>query len=130
MSTISPRKRIGIGTSLILQGVAVLLGALAPTVTNAQQDGRVPYTGNIQQVQVTTDPRRPLDRRIASMPRSNQKMEVIRNRSQLVITKGKIRRMAWSDPSILDIVQFTETEISILGLELGTTDLWLWFEDQ
>jgi len=84
----------------------------------------------IQQVQITTDPRRPLDHRIEAMPKSNQKLEVIQNRSQLVITRGKIRRMAWSDPSIIDIVQFSETEISILGMQLGTTDLWLWFEDQ
>ena len=84
----------------------------------------------IQQVQLTTDPRRPLDARIEAMPKSNQKLQVIHNRSQLVITRGKIRRMAWSDPSIIDVVQFSETEISILGLGLGTTDLWLWFEDQ
>ncbi len=84
----------------------------------------------IQQVQITSDPRRPLDQRIEAMPKSQQKLQVIHNRSQLVITRGKIRRMAWSDPSIIDVVQFSPTEISILGLGLGTTDLWLWFEDQ
>lgn len=133
MSTNSTWMTIGMRSSHVIQGVAILLGALLPSVSNGQDAApimRNPYAGNIQQVQVTTDPRRPLDRRIEAMPRSNQKMEVIQNRSQLVITKRKIRRMAWSDPAILDIVQFTETEISILGLQLGTTDLWLWFEDQ
>lgn len=133
MSTNTTRMTIGMRSSLVVQGVAVLLGALMPAVSNGQTPApilRQQHAGNIQQVQVTTDPRRPLDRRIEAMPRSNQKMEVIQNRSQLVITKRKIRRMAWSDPAILDIVQFTETEISILGLALGTTDLWLWFEDQ
>jgi pilus assembly protein CpaC len=84
----------------------------------------------IRQTQVTTDRRRPLDRRISAMPRSEQKLEVIRNRSQLVVTRDRITRMAVSDPSILDIVQFSETEISLIGNGLGTTDLWLWFEGQ
>jgi pilus assembly protein CpaC len=57
-------------------------------------------------------------------------MEVIHHRSQLVVTKGPIRRMAWSDPSIIDVVQFSPTEISIIGMEQGTTDLWLWFDGQ
>lgn len=76
------------------------------------------------------DPKRPLDRRIEAMPQSDQKLEVIHNRSQLVITRHKVRRMAWSDPSVIDIVQFTETELSILGTGIGTTDLWIWFDGQ
>ena len=76
------------------------------------------------------EPRQPLDPRIAAMLRSDQKLEVVQHRSQLVITRHKVRRMAWSDPRVIDVVQFTETEMSILGLGLGTTDLWLWFEDQ
>ncbi|MEZ5944276.1 MAG: pilus assembly protein N-terminal domain-containing protein [Planctomycetaceae bacterium] len=76
------------------------------------------------------DPEPPLDPRIQAMLRSDQKLEVVHHRSQLVITKHKVRRMAWSDPSVIDVVQFSETELSLLGLGLGTTDLWLWFEDQ
>ena len=79
---------------------------------------------------VSTDPRRPLDGRIEAMPRAEQKMEVIHHRSQLVVTRNPIRRIAWSDPNILDVVQFSETEISILGVNQGTTDLWIWFEGQ
>lgn len=93
--------------------------------------GNHPAAGpHIRQTQVTTDRRRPLDRRISAMPRSEQKLEVIRNRSQLVVTRDRITRMAVSDPSILDVVQFSETEISLIGNSLGTTDLWLWFEGQ
>lgn len=84
----------------------------------------------VQPVQVTTDPRRPLDHRIESMPRADQKMEVIHHRSQLVVTRNRIRKIAWTDPNILDVVQFSPTEISLMGLEMGSTDLWLWFEDQ
>ena len=76
------------------------------------------------------EPDEPLDPRIQAMLKSDQKLEVIHHRSQLVITRDKVRRMAWSDPAIIDVVQFSEKELSLLGLGLGTTDLWLWFEDQ
>ena len=85
---------------------------------------------SIQPVQATYDARRALDRRIRSMPRAERKLEVIENRSQLVLTEKRIRRIAWSDPDVIDVVQFSETEISILGLDLGTTDLWFWFEEE
>lgn len=90
----------------------------------------VPMRPRIQQVQLSSDPRRPLDRRIEAMPRADQKLEVIHHRSQLIVTKTPIRRIAWSDPSLLDVVQFSPTEISLIGLAQGTTDLWLWFEGQ
>ncbi len=75
------------------------------------------------------DPRPPMDRRITGMPTNSQKLEVIHHRSQLVLTKDAVVRMAWSDPTIIDIVQFSEKEFSILGTRMGTTDLWLWFKD-
>lgn len=84
----------------------------------------------VQPVQITTDPRRPLDPRIEAMPRAEQKLEVIHHRSQLVVTRNRIARVAWTDPNILDVVQFSPNEISLMGVEMGSTDLWLWFEDQ
>ncbi|TWT56822.1 putative type II secretion system protein D precursor [Thalassoglobus neptunius] len=90
---------------------------------------RQPDSSQIRQVQATYDARRALDPRIQSMPRSERRLEVIEGRSQLVITERRIRRIAWSDPRIIDVVQFSENEISILGLEQGTTDLWFWFEE-
>jgi pilus assembly protein CpaC len=76
------------------------------------------------------DPRPPVDSRITGLPTNSQKLEVINHRSQLVITKDSVTRVAWSDPSVIDIVQFSDKEFSILGSKLGTTDLWLWFKDQ
>lgn len=84
----------------------------------------------VQQVQATYDARRALDRRIQSMPRAERKLEVIESRSQLVITEKRIRRIAWSDPDVIDVIQFSENEISVLGGEVGTTDLWFWFEEE
>lgn len=84
----------------------------------------------VQQVQATYDARRRLDRRIRAMPKSDLKLEVIQNRSQLVVTDKRVSRIAFSNPDIIDIVQFSDKELSILGVGLGTTDLWLWFEEE
>ncbi|SFH81231.1 type II and III secretion system protein family protein [Planctomicrobium piriforme] len=86
--------------------------------------------GTVQQVQLTLDPRRPLDSRIEAMPRADEKIEVIHHRSQLIVTKNPIRRIAWSDTQVLDVVQFSPQEISLIGQAIGSTDLWLWFEGQ
>jgi len=57
-------------------------------------------------------------------------IEIERRHSQLVITNRKVRRIAITDSTIANFVQYSESEISIVGLELGRTDLTLWFEDQ
>lgn len=105
-------------------------GSNGPTDSHEQITLAPLRPGTIQQVQLTTDPRRPLDRRIEAMPRADQKLEVIHHRSQLMVTKAPIRRIAWSDPLLLDVVQFSPTEISLIGIAQGTTDLWLWFDGQ
>lgn len=110
-------------------GQQVMVTPVSVSQPTIPQPG-VSQAGGIQQVQLSTDPRRPLDRRIEAMPRADQKLEVIHHRSQLMVTKSAIRRMAWSDPTLLDVVQFSPTEISLIGVAQGTTDLWLWFEGQ
>lgn len=87
------------------------------------------HGAEVQQVQATIDARRALDRRIRAMPRSDRKLDVILNRSQLVITDKRVTRIAFSNPGVIDVVQFSEKELSILGTGLGSTDLWLWFEE-
>jgi len=57
-------------------------------------------------------------------------IEIERRHSQLVITNRKVRRIAITDSTIANFVQYSESEISIVGLELGRTDLTLWFEDE
>ncbi len=103
---------------------------MAPLPAQQVQPGAQQYSPTIQQVQATYDARRALDPRIRSMPRSERKLDVINNRSQLVITDKRVTRFAFSNPDIIDIIQFSENEFSILGTGLGTTDLWLWFEEE
>jgi pilus assembly protein CpaC len=76
-----------------------------------------------------TDPRAGLDPRIESMPQVDQKLEIIHHRSQLVRTRSRITRTMASSSGIIDIVPYSESEFSILGLQLGMTDLLLWFEN-
>lgn len=57
-------------------------------------------------------------------------LEIERRHSQLVITNKRVRRIAVTDSTIANYVQYSESEISVVGLELGKTDLTLWFEGE
>ncbi len=61
---------------------------------------------------------------------SQYKLDIARRHSQLVITRRNVRRIAVTDSSIVDYVQYSPTELSIVGQQLGTTDLTLWFEGE
>jgi pilus assembly protein CpaC len=56
------------------------------------------------------------------------KLELERRHSQLLITNRAIRRIAVTDSAVANYVQYTPTELSLVGMELGTTDLTLWFD--
>lgn len=72
--------------------------------------------------------RKPLPSQIRSTPGIFDEMEIIIRRSQLIITNSRIRRYAIADPSIIEFVTYSPTEVSIVGLQMGTTTLTLWFE--
>lgn len=110
---------------------------VAPTPTPVQsqyQTGPVPSGPTQGQGVILSDDAQdyqaPLDGRIAAMPQNQQKLQVVHRRSQLVKTHKRISRFAWSDPNILDVVQYTDHDFGILATNLGSTDLWLWFEEE
>ena len=70
-----------------------------------------------------------LDARIISMPKVQHKLEVIQNRSQLVKTSKRVKRVAIADPAVIDIAPYEDDEFAIIGSQLGSTTLTLWFED-
>ena len=89
--------------------------------------------GAVQQVQDLVDSGdeediRPLPPQIAEMPGVEEKMDVIHRRSQLVICRSNVVRTAIADPSVIDVVQYSPNELSIIGLSLGSTTLTIWFE--
>lgn len=61
------------------------------------------------------------------MPGITEDMEIIHRRSQLIVARNTIARTAIADPSIIDAVQYSPNETSIIGLQVGATTLTLWF---
>ncbi len=72
---------------------------------------------------------KPLPPQITAMPSVQEELEVIQRRSQLIVTKANVTRMAVADPSIIDVVQYSPNEVAVIGLEIGSTTLTLWFDD-
>lgn len=75
-------------------------------------------------------PNKPLPHQIVKMPQVEEELEVIHHRSQLILTRSRIARWSVSDPSIVDVLTYGPTEIAVIGLQLGTTHLHLWFEGE
>jgi pilus assembly protein CpaC len=86
--------------------------------------------GMIQQVQNTPQAARQIHRLIEKLPEAQDDLEIIERRSQLVVTRSNVVRMAIGDQSVIDIVQYTPKEFSIIGMARGATTLTLWFEGE
>ncbi|MBX3437930.1 MAG: pilus assembly protein N-terminal domain-containing protein [Planctomycetaceae bacterium] len=93
----------------------------ASAVGSRSQDHVVPAQFQTPQVGVP-------DRRIHLVPKAEQELDVIQHRSQLIHTSARVRRIHIADPSVLEVIQFSEYEFSLLGVAIGTTDLTFWFE--
>jgi pilus assembly protein CpaC len=72
---------------------------------------------------------RTLPEQITAMPTVSENLDVVQHHSQLLIAKSNIVRTAVADPSIVDVVQYSPSELSIIGLEQGSTTLTLWFDN-
>jgi pilus assembly protein CpaC len=71
---------------------------------------------------------KPLPPEIARMPEPEEDLQLVTRRSQLIVTRTPLVKTAIADPTIVDLVQYSPTEFSVIGLALGTTNLLLWFE--
>jgi pilus assembly protein CpaC len=58
------------------------------------------------------------------------RLELDRRHSQLIITSRNVRRIAVTDSTIANYVQYSPTELAVVGLEVGKTDLMVWFQDE
>ncbi len=86
--------------------------------------------GAIQQVQNSAQSARAVHRLIEKLPEAQDDLEIIERRSQLVVTRSPVVRMAIGDQSIIDIVQYSPKEFSIIGMGRGATTLTLWFDGE
>lgn len=84
---------------------------------------------NIQQVQNTPQSARAIHHLIEDMPQSQDEMEIIQQRSQLVITRENVAKVAIGDQNVIDVVQYSPRQFAIVGLAIGSTNLMLWFEN-
>jgi pilus assembly protein CpaC len=130
----------------ILSG-AIAISALASGTLSAQQASEHSNRsyGQIQPVQMQ---RLQLDAPLATGPavsgqvdaihspnvdrllKPQYNLELEKRHSQLVMTNRNIRRIAVTDSTIANYVQYSPTEVSVVGMELGKTDLTFWFEDE
>ncbi len=108
--------------------LAVMLTAQASAQPPLHGAGGVPPHA-IQRTALMQDSQKPLPPEIAKMPDIQEELEVIQHRSQLVVARANLTRTAIADPSIIEVVQYSPNEIAIIGLELGSTTLTLWFEN-
>lgn len=65
---------------------------------------------------------------ISAMPAITQTLDVVQHRSQLIVGRSNITRSAIADPSIIEVAQYSPNELAIIGLQVGTTTLTLWFD--
>ena len=95
------------------------------------------YAPNMQLVQAIEEDdeeaikrptKKPFPSMIESMPGVFDELEVIHNRSQLVIARNRVVKTAIADPSVIEYVQFSDREFGVVGLQIGSTTLALWFE--
>ncbi|RMG35508.1 MAG: type II and III secretion system protein [Planctomycetota bacterium] len=82
----------------------------------------------IRPVQYTGPDGKPLPEPLEALFSVDDKLKVVHHRSQLIRTKERILRTAVADPSVIEVVTFSENELAIIGLSLGTTTLTLWFD--
>lgn len=83
----------------------------------------------IQQVQNTPQSARAIHHLIEDMPQSQDELEIIQQRSQLVITRENVSKVAIGDQNVIDVVQYSPKQFAIVGLGMGSTNLMLWFEN-
>jgi pilus assembly protein CpaC len=82
----------------------------------------------VQLTQSQSAAQKPLPPEIVAMPQPEEELEVVHRRSQFIVTRSRLVKWAVADPTVIDVVQYSPTEISVIGLELGVTNLLLWFE--
>ncbi|MDP6444241.1 MAG: pilus assembly protein N-terminal domain-containing protein [Pirellulaceae bacterium] len=133
---LSPQSKPSLTGRQLAQGLQSLLDAqtaetpIAKTEATVDPVRKVNFTPVAQQVQQAQNANDPLP---ADYP-----FEVIEDvgtiqvdvgRTKLMRCKFDIRRTAIVDPAVCDIIQFSPSEISLIGRRAGQTQMTFWFDD-
>jgi pilus assembly protein CpaC len=100
-------------------GDADLVAGVVPQIA-----GAAPATGN----PAPASAGRRLPEQISAMPSISQTLDVVQHRSQLIVGRSNIVRSAIADPAIIEVAQYSPNELAIIGLQVGSTTLTLWFD--
>jgi Flp pilus assembly secretin CpaC len=103
----------------------LLVGGLLAALVDAQpprRNRRAPW-----EIEPTEETKRKVRELIGEVHDVELTLNVKPNVSRLIQTKRPILRFSITDPSVLDIVQYSPTEFEIIGLRHGITSLTIWY---
>jgi len=63
-------------------------------------------------------------------PQFDSVLRVFRGQSHLMATAKTVQRIAVADFSVIDVMQFSPHEVSIIGKQVGSTTLTVWLENE
>ena len=113
------------GIALALAGVAIAV----PTLAVAQQNS--PVSRQKERARRLESPTAIVKAKEAELINEVLEPELIfpidLSQSKVVRTRVPIERIAVTDPSIVELTEFNETEFELLGLKAGETTLTIWF---
>ncbi|MCA9270839.1 MAG: pilus assembly protein N-terminal domain-containing protein [Planctomycetales bacterium] len=114
-------------TRLLCTGwlLAVALAALAAAPASAQPPKKnrpAPW-----QIKPTPETQKKIDGLIRDIRDVETSLSVRPGVSRLVRTKRPVLRFSVTDPSVLEIVQYSPKEFELIGLKRGVTSLTIWF---
>lgn len=115
--------------SVQLQGNTHSSVPVLPTLLNTPSKITTGQFKNTSALKTADIAAQPLPHQIASMPEETEELKVIHRRSRLIQTRNNVVRTAVADPDVVEVVQFGENELGIIGTNLGTTTLTVWFEN-
>lgn len=105
---------------LLLPGLAMAQGRLPMNVTPRNVWGEAPQPSPEAQAKVRTY--------IGEVLEPEATLDIDPRRSKIIRTKRPVSRISITDPTILEVVQFSPSEFELIGGDTGQTSLTLWFE--
>ncbi|MCR9200763.1 MAG: pilus assembly protein N-terminal domain-containing protein [Planctomycetaceae bacterium] len=90
-------------------------------------DVQLPPGGQLLTTPSMSAPHSPV---VEAVMQPRYRLTVRQRHSQLLVTRLPVRRLAVTDSSICNYYQYSPTEVAVVGLGTGTTDLMIWFQGQ
>ncbi|GEM_PF-3956583 len=110
--------------------LVAVLAASAPAPAQAQTDRPKKSRDLFEQKDLGDKYSPKLDERILRIDNEEGELKVVRGRARLMHARADVYRALIADPQIADVQQVSSREISVLGLDRGTTSLTLWFDGE